>query len=215
VEKRKVSEIKIRELHHKEALNSARPAPHSRLSLLRGLMALITVLALHGVRSIEAESSKPNEYEVKAAYLYNFGRFVKWPSRNGAPQPESFNICVVGQDHFGAALNNLADETIAGKSVVVTRLQTSKDATNCRILYISASEENQLKQILRALEGSSVLTVSDMPQFSQRGGMVQFVLDGSRVRFEINLASADHAGLTLSSELLKLAVNVRKSLAGD
>jgi hypothetical protein len=169
------------------------------------------MFALHDVRNLQAANSKPTEYEVKAAYLYNFGRFVKWPSRTGAPQSNSFNICVVGQDHFGAALNNLADETIAGESVAVKRLQTSKDATNCRILYISASEDSQLEQILTVLEGSSVLTVSDMPQFSQRGGMVQFVFDGSRVRFEINLASADHAGLTLSSELLKLAVNVRKS----
>ena len=178
-------------------------------------MALITVLALHDVRSLQAGNSKPTEYEVKAAYLYNFGKFVEWPSRTGVPHPNSFSICVVGQDHFGAALNNLADETIAGKSVVVKRLQTSKDATNCRILYISASEENQLKQTLAVLEGSSVLTVSDMPQFSQRGGMIQFILDGNRVRFEINLASAEHAGLTLSSDLLKLAVNVRKNPSGD
>jgi len=180
-------------------------------------LGLIALYALHGIREIQAQSSKPTEYEVKAAYLYNFGRFVEWPPRTGVAQARSFNICVVGQDHFGAALNNtLADETIAGKSVAIKRIQAAQEATNCQILFISASEENQLKQILTVLNGSSVLTVSDMPQFSRQGGMVQFILDGSRVRFEINLASAERAGLTLSSELLKLAVNVRKSSAlGD
>jgi hypothetical protein len=197
-------------------------APASRNSLPRGLLrgsvfiALTILLALH-VLDLEAQTSKPTEYEVKAAYLYNFGRFVEWPSRPGAPQTQSFDICLVGQDRFGAALNNtLADETIAGKSVAVKRLQTPQDATTCQILFISASEEYQLKHILTVLNGSSVLTVSDMPEFSRRGGMVQFIVDGSRVRFEINLASAERVGLTLSSELLKLAVNVRKSPAlGD
>jgi len=178
---------------------------------------LIALYALHNVRDAGAQSSKPTEYEVKAAYLYNFGRFVEWPSRTSMPQAPSFNICVVGQDHFGAALNNtLADETIAGKTVAVKRIQAAQEATNCQILFISGSEENQLKQILTVLKGSSVLTVSDMPQFSRQGGMVQFILDGSRVRFEINLASAERAGLILSSELLKLAVNVRNNSAwGD
>ncbi len=82
---------------------------------------------------------------------------------------------------------------------------------NCRILFISSSEESQLKQILGALEGTSVLTVSDLPQFSQRGGMVQFVLDGKKVRFEVNLTPVEHAHLAMSSELLKVAVNLRRN----
>ncbi len=82
---------------------------------------------------------------------------------------------------------------------------------NCRILFISSSEDSQLKQILVALEGRSVLTVSDLPLFSQRGGMVQFVLEGKRVRFEVNLTPVEHAHLALSSQLLKVAVNLRRS----
>ncbi len=207
----------IREFPSRNAFSSARLALHSRRRLLPMLSCLIALYALHNVRDAEAQSPKPTEYEVKAAYLYNFGRFVEWPPRTGMPQARSFNICVVGQDHFGAALNKtLADETIAGKSVAVKRIQAAQEATNCQILFISASEENQLKQILTVLKGSSVLTVSDMPQFSRQGGMVQFILDGSRVRFEINLASAERAGLTLSLELLRLAVNVRNNSAwGD
>jgi len=208
-----------RKLHRKDAFDRERLAPNSRRQFLHAFVfvALTAGYALHDVRDAQAQSSKPTEYEVKAAYLYNFGRFVEWPSRTGMAQLHSFNICVVGQDHFGAALSNtLADETIAGKTVAIKRIQGAQEATNCQILFISTSEESQLKQILTVLKGSSVLTVSDMPQFSRQGGMVQFVLDGSRVRFEINLASAERAGLTLSSELLKLAVNVRKNSAlGD
>jgi hypothetical protein len=82
---------------------------------------------------------------------------------------------------------------------------------DCRVLYISASEDGRLKEILAGLDKSGVLTVSDIPQFSQRGGMIQFVLVGNKLRFEVNLTNAQTAGLTLSSDLLKVAVAVRKS----
>jgi len=173
-------------------------------------MTAVAACLVLGVMPAAAQSSKPGEYEVKAAYLYNFGKFIAWPPRSGAPQAKWFEICVVGQDPFGPALNlTLADEKIDGKRVTVKRVPSAQDATHCQVLFIGLSEEHQLTEILAALDGSTVLTVSDMPQFSRRGGMVQFVLDGSKVRFEINLASAERAGLILSSELLKLAVNVR------
>jgi hypothetical protein len=98
---------------------------------------------------------------------------------------------------------------------VAAQISKPREAVNCRILFISSSEDRQLKQILAALEGASVLTVSDLPQFSQRGGMVQFVLDGKKVRFEVNLTPVEHAHLTLSSELLKVAANLRRSGLGD
>jgi len=182
------------------------------------LLAIITVAFMFGnIQVGAAQTAKPGEYEVKAAYLYNFGKFVEWPSGGGTPRTDSFEICVVGQDPFGSALNaTLTDEKIAGRNVIVKEMKSAQDATSCSILFVSTSEEHQLKQVLAALEGSNVLTVSDMPEFSRRGGMVQFVVEGKKVRFEINLASTERAGLTLSSELLKLAVNVRKNPArGD
>ncbi len=176
------------------------------------LAAAAIAWVLTGVPSLRAQAKKPTDYEVKAAYLYNFGRFVEWPAKVTATKVDSFTICVLGQDPFGPALDAaLAGETIAGKNVAVKRILSPQDAVNCRILFISSSEDNQLKLILAALNDTSVLTVSDLPQFSRRGGMVQFILDGNRVRFEVNLAPAEHAGLTLSSELLKLAVSVRRS----
>lgn len=161
---------------------------------------------------MQGQRAKPTEYEVKATYLYNFSRFVEWPAKDTETQSGPFVICVLGKDPFGPALNAiLADEATSGKTVVAQRVPTPQDAMNCRVLFISSSESTRLKQILATLGDASVLTVSELPEFTQRGGMVQFISEGNRVRFEVNLASAEHAGLTLSSELLKVAVNVRRS----
>jgi hypothetical protein len=170
------------------------------------------VWILVGLSHVQAQQVKPTEYEVKATYLYKFGRFVEWPAKLTQAQSDSFSICVLGHDPFGPALNvMIADETIAGKSVTAKRVPTPHEAANCRVLFIGSSERARLKQILTALGDSSVLTVSDLPEFTQRGGMVQFISEGDRVRFEVNLVAAERAGLTLSSELLKVAINVRRT----
>lgn len=169
---------------------------------------------LLAISSMRGEQPKPTEYQVQAAYLYNFGRFIDWPARvTGTPQ-DAFVVCIFGQDPFGNILNTtVAGESIRGKSVAVRRISNPQDAVNCRILFIGSSEEERLHQILEVSDKASVLTVSDMPQFSQRGGMIQFVKEGSRIRFEINLTATQNAGLILSSELLKVAIIIRRKAA--
>jgi hypothetical protein len=191
-------------------------APANRRAL-PWLTALVIVGILFGVSGLPAQKSKPQEYEVKATYLYNFARFVQWPSSSAAAKSDSFAICVLGEDPFGRALDTIvAGESIDGKAALAKRVSKPQDAVSCRVLYISSSEDSRLKEVLAALDKSGVLTVSDIPQFSRRGGMIQFVLDGNSVRFEVNLTAAESAGLTLSSELLKVAVTVRRnSLSGD
>jgi hypothetical protein len=161
-----------------------------------------------------AQDPKPTEYHVKAAYLSNLGRFVEqWSTRPRPTPEESFDLCVLGQDPFGSLLDAAAKgETIAGSPVAAKRIARPQDASGCRILFISSSEDNQLNSIIATLGTLPVLTVSDIPDFVKRGGMVQFVLDSDRVRFEINIAACRRAGLTLSSELLKLARSVRRTL---
>jgi hypothetical protein len=160
----------------------------------------------------QAQQPRPTEYQLKGAYLYNFGKFVDWPATGAAVKENSFAICVFGQDPFGPALDAaLANQSIAGKSVVARRITKPQEALGCRILFISSSEDRQLKSILASLDGAAVLTVSDIPQFSQRGGMIEFTLMGNNVRFEVNLKAAEDAGLTLSSELLKVAVLVKRN----
>jgi hypothetical protein len=189
--------------------------PSSLRGCLFRLLAVGIALALLGPSCLHAQRSNPSEYEVKAAYLYDFGKFVAWPTKVAAAG--DFTICVLGIDPFGATFDaTIAGETINGKKVVVNRIATPQEAVSCRILFISASEESQLKEILATLDKTSVLTVSDISQFTRRGGMIQFVIDANRVRFEVNVTRAERAGLTLSSQLLKVAINVRRdSQAGD
>jgi hypothetical protein len=155
------------------------------------------------------QEPKPTEYEVEAAYLSNLGRFVDWPVK---PAPgEAFDVCVLGPDPFGTLLDNaLKGEQIGNAQMVARRLSSAEEISSCRILFISSLRESQLPAVLTALGASNVLTVSDMPAFTRRGGMIQFVTEGNRVRFEINLNAAQRAGLSLSSQLLKLAVAVRR-----
>jgi hypothetical protein len=161
---------------------------------------------------VKAQAPQPTEYEVQAAYLSNFGRFVEWPVRAGANERDPFYVCVLGQDPFGTLLDAaLRGETIGGAPMAARRIASAADAANCRIVFINSTKDSELKGILATLKNLKALTVSDTFDFTRQGGMIQFVLDGNRVRFEINLAAAQRAGLTLSSQLLKVAVAIRRA----
>ena len=180
-------------------------------------LAPVTAWVFFAATGLLAQQAKPSEYQVKAAYLYNFGRFVKWPAGVAAGKTDSFPVCVLGRDPFGSILDStLAGEALEGKPVAIRRIASGQDAADCRILFVSSTEEHHLKEILAAIDQAGVLTVSDIPGFSRRGGMIQFVMEGDRVRFEINLATAESARLVLSSELLKVAAAVRRNArSGD
>ena len=176
------------------------------------IAARCVTLALLVVPATHAQSARPGEYQVKAAYLYNFTQFVKWPP--GAPSlaRDSFSICVLGQDPFGSFLDStIMGEVVEGKNVIARRILQPREAASCAIVYISSMETARLDSILAELGKSSALTVSDIPQFAQRGGMIQFVLEANKVRFEVNLRAAENTGLMLSSDLLKVAVRVRRT----
>lgn len=156
------------------------------------------------------------EYQVKAAYLLNFGKFVKFPQPISSGT-DSFVVCVLGDDPFGPILDaTVRDERIDGKTVVARRISRAVDAAGCRILFVSRSEGNRVLKSLPSLNKAGILTVSDMPAFLDHEGMIQFTIVGSRIRFEVNLDPIQEAGLTLSSELLKVAGAVRgKGLGGS
>jgi len=169
----------------------------------RAYALFVCLLILSGV----AFPDRPSEYQVKAAYLYNFGKFVSWPADAGVTS--EFDVCVLGTDPFGPLLDaTVSDSTINGKRVIARRIVRAQDAATCRVVFIAASESQRLSSDLAILSKLHVLTVSDNSHFLDRGGMIQFVFEGDRVRFAVNLTAAQEAGLTLSSELLKVATRV-------
>lgn len=186
------------------------PHPRALWLIVSTLLCLYPAIAL-------AQTSRPTEYQVKAAYLYDFSHFIQWPSQPGNDGKATFAICVLGKDPFGPILDvALAGAARPDQNLVARRISNLQDALACRILFISVSEQNHLKEVLMAMNKASVLTVSDIPRFSERGGMIEFVLKGDKVRFDVNLASAIDAGLTVSSDLLRVALTVRRSArSGD
>lgn len=153
-----------------------------------------------------ADPVLPTEYEVKAAYLYNFAKFVEWPAEAQVGAAEPFVIAVLGEDPFGRTLDDLlASKTIHDRSLVIRRVATPEEAVGAHVVFVCASERPRLPRILKVLRGTSVLTVGDMQEFAERGGMIGFRMDGHKVRFDINPGPAERARLKVSSQLLKLA----------
>jgi hypothetical protein len=154
---------------------------------------------------MQAQPVSPSEYQVKAAFLYNFAKFVEWPAEVFQDN-KPFVIGIVGHDPFGG----LIDEAVSGKTVrdrkiTVNRYSKIEDAANSHILFVAGSEGEEVARILKRLGKAPVLTVSDIERFAEEGGMIQLVTDQNRVRFAVNVAAVDRAGLKPSSQLLKLA----------
>lgn len=169
----------------------------------------VILLSLWFATSAFSQSKRPEEYQVKAVYLFNFGKFVEWPER--AAKGPDFPICVLGVDPFGSTLDSvLAGEVINDRKLVAKRISNFRDAAGCRIVFISSSETSRFKEILAEAQTLPILTVSDAATFLSAGGMIQFVIRDNKVRFDVSLAPADKAGLTLSSQLLKVAAQVSK-----
>jgi len=169
--------------------------------LCPALFTLFAALAASG------QSPRPTDLQVKAAYLYNFGKFVRWPE--GSFAEPVFTVCVLGGDPFEGALDQLTDgQTINGVPVKVTRIASPGGINGCRVLFIKGTEGNLVRSALVAARKTSVLTVSDAPEFLRQGGMIQFVLVQDHVRFEVNLNAVREGGLQLSAELLKVATKV-------
>jgi hypothetical protein len=158
--------------------------------------------------SLHAQEA-PTEYQVKAAYLFNFLKFVEWPGDPLVDTNGRWVIGVVGDNPFGDNLTQIVSgKTVQGHELLVRRFQPGEDLHACHVLFISASEKKRLPSMLAALSSSSVLTVGDMDHFIESGGMIQFVMEEKRVRFAIDVGASSQARLKVSSKLLSLARTV-------
>ncbi len=173
---------------------------------LRRLVAILAAAALTPEAPLRAQSKTVGEYEIKAAFLYNFARYVDWPRENLPAPGEAFVLTVLGEDPFGDALDKMIrDRTIHDRPLAVRRVARVEDVGNTQILFIARSEADDLPRILQRLEAAPILTVGETPQFAERGGMIRFRREGERIGFDINLSSSERARLRISSQLLKLA----------
>lgn len=155
------------------------------------------------------------EYALKAAFLFQFTRFVEWPAEAFARPDAPFVIGIVGSDPFGAALDDMvAGETVRRRALVVRRFESGDDLGGCHILFISRSEAARIPALAKALRGRRTLTVADGGEFANGHGTIGFDIVDRRIRLRINLAAAEEAGLTISSKLLRQA-DVVKRRAGE
>ena len=169
--------------------------------------ALLTVALSVSPALCKTDEMVAPEYRVKAAFLYNFARFVSWP--DSATGHNEFSLCVLGTDPFGELVDSLAGKQVHNKGLVIRRLSELVPEDNCQLIYISSENTIDLDATLSLLRTNPVLTVSDMDDFITRGGIIRFRLVDKKVRFDINIDAANTAGLTISSKLLSLAHIVR------
>jgi hypothetical protein len=204
-------------------LRSSRPTPAFwRRCAIPAVLA--AGFAITAPAHAQQQQPPPEESRLKADYLANFSRFVDWPAApSSTPTPDTqaavaaarttdpFTICILGRDPFGPTLDNvLAGPSVDNRKLIARRISTHKDAPSCEILFIATSESAHLKEILNSVEKFPVLTVSDLPNFLANGGMIEFVVKEDKIRFAVNVSVAAKAGLIVSSQLLKVAAEIKK-----
>ena len=168
-----------------------------------GLLAICVVFE-------PASAQIPREYDVKAAFLYHFGQFAEWPSDTFSSDSSPFIYGIIGDDPFGAALESIiSSKTIQGRSLTLKRFRSIDELEFCHVLFIGSSESERLQEILDALQPWHVLTVGEMEQFAHQGGIINFVIEDNKVRFEINIEAANQAAVRINSKLLRLAMIIK------
>jgi hypothetical protein len=177
---------------------------------LPAFLALLALLLLHvGTIFGAAPPEQATEYQVKAAFLFNFAKFIDWPEKSFPDARSPFVICVVGRDPFGNALDGyLYGKTIGSRTVEIDRFATPGAmvvARRCQMAFISSSEQGRFRDVIASFQGQNTLLIGDADGFASCGGAIEFLIEQDHVRFAINPEAADRADLKVSSKLLALA----------
>jgi hypothetical protein len=170
------------------------------LSVIAGAIVLLCIT----VADTQKVYAELQEYEVKAAFLFNFAKFVDWPEGSFKNSEAPIIISILGKDPFGGALEALKEKTINSRGIVVKRAPSPEHLERSHILFVSKSERDNLPKILEVAQKWNALTVGDMKGFAESGGIINLVKTDEKIRFEINLSATEKANLKVSSKLLKL-----------
>ncbi len=182
------------------------------LRLLYCAIGSCMIVLSHGIADAHAgndsplsmATSAPREYLLKAAFLYNLAKLTAWPTKAFSNLQIPLRVCILGEDPFGAALESIEGKMINERPLLTTRIAQVADTERCHILFISTSEEKRLRAILDYLHERPILTIADMPNFAQAGGIIKLKTVEDRIQFDINIDAANAASLKLSSKLLRL-----------
>lgn len=167
------------------------------------LMLLLSLLLTPG--GSRAQDAQPSEYQVKAALVFAFAKFVEWPPAAFEDAQSPFFIGVLGENPFGSDLEQFVrDKTLHNHAITIKECRTLEEAKKCHVLFISTSEKKRLPEVIEGLGGTPVLTVGETENFVKSGGAINFFREGNKFRFEINDTAARKAGLKIDSKLLGL-----------
>ena len=174
---------------------------------------IVAVAGFCSALPFRAEVGDLTEYEIKVGLLYQFAVYTQWPKEALPDGGSEFVLGIIGEDKFGDALNFLRGKTVKSRKFVVKHLTSIQQSSGCHMLFICESQRKNVPQILKALEKSCVLTISEVEEFIEHGGMINFVRVrktalSESIRFEINKAAAEQAGLKLHSGFLKAAIRL-------
>jgi hypothetical protein len=179
------------------------------LNFLSG--CVMGVLAGLMVLPAQAADITAQEYEIKAAFLFNLGSFITWPQTTFNDPDEPFHICILGRDPFGEKLDAIvADQKISGHPVEIRRLNQVAQADDCEELFVSDSEQMRLQTVFKATRGKPILTVSDTQNFVANGGMIQFFPRDNKIRLMLDPQTFQEAGLKPGANLMRIAQLVRR-----
>lgn len=169
------------------------------------LLLFLIISSLFFLPYAYAQTFRLNEYEIKAAYIYNFAKFVEWPKESFADEQSPINICIFGHDPFGDAFQSIKEKTAQGRKVVITRTNSLQNLRKCNILFVNPNSEEQIPAIVELAIALSILTVSDFEKYAKYGVAINFYLQNNKVKFSINPDSAKRSKLSINSMLLDIA----------
>ena len=168
-------------------------------------IALSSVLLPKGIASPAAIT----ESQVKAAYLYNFAKFIAWPERSFAKADAPLEICVLDDTSFESTLREIVySHTVDGHPVQVVHVTAVADADNCHILFIPSLQNKQSRALIEAIGSNSIVTVGETQGFLEEGGVIRFAIQEGKVKFQVNLRAAALSGVRISARLLGVASQV-------
>jgi hypothetical protein len=189
--------------------NLRKTVSNTNVSYRKKVQALGAVLLLL-LFSYRLLGQSSREYNIKAAFLYNFSQFVEWPAGSFDVANGPFIIGILGEDPFRTSLDEaVAGEKVKGHPIIVQRFLNISEINNCKILFISRSETAKVREILPALQNRNILTVSDIPEFATIGGIIRFLTIQNKIKLQINIPASKAAELNISSKLLQVAEIVR------